>query len=291
MIITCPRCAASYTVDASAFGNASRTVKCSACGWQWVQTVAARELPVSGPPPAAAFSSVDEHVEKAAATEEKVAWADDPEPEPDIPAVERPKADAHPQAAEGGDPPVADDGQDDVDFEIDLAPEQAEPEKTAPEPSEPEAPIRQPWVAGRGLLALVAGIATVAVLLCGLLLARGTIVETFPQSAGFYRLLGLSVDNAGAGLDIREVTSSREWIDGQETLIVSGTIANVATAAIAVPSLRVALHDGSDRALQSVLMPASGKVLLAGETTRFEVRLPSPPEAAQRIKITFEPEG
>ncbi len=283
MIITCPRCTASYTVDASAFGNASRTVKCSACDWQWVQTVAARQSPGPPPPAAAPLPSDDEHEEKAAAPDEKVAWADDPEPEPDVPSIERPSADAL--------PPADDDGQDDVDFAAEEAPEHAETEQSAPEPSKPEAPVRQPWVAGRGLLALVAGIATVAVLLCGLLLVRGTIVQTFPQSAGFYRLLGLSVDNAGAGLDIGEVTSSREWIDGQEMLIVSGTIANVATAAIAVPSLRVALHDGSDRALQSVLLAASGKVLLAGETTRFEVRLPSPPEAAQRIKITFEPEG
>lgn len=290
MIITCPRCTASYTVDVSAFGNASRTVKCSACDWQWVQTVAARESPGPPPPTATPLPSDDQHEEKAVATEEKVAWADDPEPEPDIPPIEPPSADAHPLAAEGN-PPADDDGQDDVDFAVEMAPEDAEPEQSTPEPSEPEAPVRQPWVAGRGLLALVAGIATVAVLLCGLLLVRGTIVQTFPQSAGFYRLLGLSVDNAGAGLDIREVTSSREWIDGQEMLVVSGTIANVATAAIAVPSLKVALHDGSDRALQSVLLPASGKVLLAGETTRFEVRLPSPPEAAQRIKITFEPEG
>jgi predicted Zn finger-like uncharacterized protein len=43
MIIACPNCATSYTVDSSAFGNESRTVRCSACGHAWLQSGKAPE--------------------------------------------------------------------------------------------------------------------------------------------------------------------------------------------------------------------------------------------------------
>lgn len=293
MIITCPSCSVSYTVDASAFGNASRTVKCTACGWQWVQTVAAPVKPKPATAAVAAQTLPDDGVDESSpAAEEKVAWSDSSGPEPAAAATNQPSPPAAEETTAEGETPAADEPEDAVDFEIEMASEQAEAEETATDlPPEPEVPPRPPWVAGRWVLAAVGAIATVAVLLCGLLLVRGPIVEAFPQSAGFYRLLGLSVDNAGAGLDIRGVTSSREWIDGQEVLIVSGTIVNVSTTALAVPALKVALYGDGDQSLQSVVMPAAGKLLLTGEQTRFEVRLPSPPEAAQRIKITFEREN
>ena len=37
MIIACPRCGASYAVEARAFGLQPRTVECSACGERWQQ--------------------------------------------------------------------------------------------------------------------------------------------------------------------------------------------------------------------------------------------------------------
>ncbi len=36
MIITCPRCSASYTVDADLLGASGRTIRCSACGHEWL---------------------------------------------------------------------------------------------------------------------------------------------------------------------------------------------------------------------------------------------------------------
>lgn len=64
MILTCPSCATSYSVDAAKLGNAGRTVRCAACGERWTaKTETDLELTSDDPfvtPPAAAEAPLAE---------------------------------------------------------------------------------------------------------------------------------------------------------------------------------------------------------------------------------------
>ncbi|MCU0838391.1 MAG: hypothetical protein MUE49_06675 [Rhodospirillales bacterium] len=243
------------------------------------------------PPPGDAHSEIADlsFGEAMAAAQQAIAHAAKPEsvdggaPAPaaadrgnEAARTDAPAAPANSAAVVAGEP---------EDFEIELGSDDlpappVEPER-APPPSLPRAP--------RWVVALSAAAATVVVLVIVLLLSRSVILDAVPGSAGVYRMFGMTVDAVGVGLDIADVTSSREWSDEQEALIVVGHITNTTPGPLPVPPLKVALYGAADEALQSVTVPAAGKVLLAGESTVFRARIVAPQEAAQRIKITFDP--
>src|ERR1700733_14818104 len=67
------------------------------------------------------------------------------------------------------------------------------------------------------------------------IVARDKIVAIWPQTAQFYDMVGYSAEPLGAGLDIANITSTRN-ADG---LIVEGDITNRTNAPRPVPHLRV----------------------------------------------------
>lgn len=330
MIVACPHCGSRYDVDATLFGDAPRTVKCSECGWEWLHLPGETELTPA--PPAAAddlFLPDDGNAKRGGAGPDggdggsHDRFQDSPNarsgtfsfgdamavaqqaiaeqtgrdgsetalsPETgNAPAAASPKpgeADSGTQpgtgAAHGKTPPGMPADAD--DFEIELSSDDGEMQPPSPPPSSPPPPPRVP----RWLVAVSAAAATVVILAVLLLLGRGLVLDVAPGTAGVYRMFGLTVDALGAGLEIGDVASSREWSDGQESLIVSGQITNTTAGPKPVPPLRVGLYNEADEALQSVIVPAVGKALMAGETTTFRARIAAPQETAQRIKITFD---
>jgi len=301
MIVACPHCSSQYDVDAALFGEAPRTVKCSDCGWEWLHLPDGVDFP---PAPAAwnaepaetsaaahadgpdlSFGDAMAAAQLAIADAAKDASGDTALPAPTDAGAFAVAPAAGGSAAKGqpdGDAPAGPAADAEDDFEIELGSE--ETETVAAEPPPPAPPPRVPrWVVG-----ISAAAATVVVLAAGLLLGRHAILEAVPGSAGMYRMLGVAVDAIGAGLEIGDVASSREWSEGEEALIVSGQITNTTPGPMPVPPLKVALYNEADQPLQSVTIPAAGKVLMAGETTPFRARIASPQETAQRIKITFD---
>ncbi len=298
MIVACPHCDSRYEVDAVAFGDAPRTVKCSRCGWEWLHLPRQGDAPAPSPAspqplPEIADSGMADlsFGEAMVAAQQVIAQATKPDGDDEAaPAGDR--AATRPVSAEKTRDP---EGADTVaapastaaaageheDFEIELGSD----EVTAPQvEAEPEPPPRAP----RWVVAVSAAAATLVVLLIVLLLSRNIILDAMPGTAGVYRMFGMTVDPVGVGLDIGDVTSSREWSDDQEALIVIGQITNTTPGPLPVPPLKVALYNAADEALQSVIVPAAGRVLLAGETTTFRARILAPQDAAQRIKITFD---
>ncbi len=278
----------------SVFGTAPRTVKCAACDWQWVETPALDVSPFSA-------SGAREDLSNAAVQHAAIASMVAAEnggapvwpvreagvgPPPLPPEVVTSAISA---AEAGGDADIkAQAGQksparSEDDFEIDLA-NVTEPSATLAA----EDAAQEPWRAPRWLVAVVAIAATVIILLAGGLILRQTLIEAIPESAAVFRLLGLSVEVRRPGLEIRDVTSSREWSGPEEVLVVTGTVANVSGGPIAIPSLRIALNDAGERELQSVTVSGAGRVLLAGDSSSFQARILGPLETAVRIKITFE---
>lgn len=183
-------------------------------------------------------------------------------------------------------------------FEPARAPSTAEDEVTAPPPpaedaAESESPLRRFRVLRRqGTIVLAAGAVAVTLLVSvGLLAAsRGLVMAAFPGSAGFYSAVGLAPsDSFAEGLEIRGVSSTRSWADGEQILTVAGDLANVAKQPRNLPMVRVVLVDGSDAEIQEVVVLPPGENLPVGESVRFEARISNPADTAERIKVSLAP--
>jgi hypothetical protein len=137
------------------------------------------------------------------------------------------------------------------------------------------------------IAALVVGATMIAVAV--LILARDPIVAVVPGAAKIYGLVGLSGEELGAGLDIRDVRSTREPTGDSETLVIEGIIANTSNGPRNVPLVRVALFDADNEELQFVTVSPDQLALPPGETIDFMARLDNPAATARRIKVTFAP--
>jgi predicted Zn finger-like uncharacterized protein len=117
----------------------------------------------------------------------------------------------------------------------------------------------------------------------GAIFGRDQIVVMWPPAAKAYEMVGLRVQPLGAGLDIANVSSTRN-ADG---LIVEGDITNRIGVPRNVPHLRVALRDGSQRELIFKIIDPPRERLLPGETSHFVVGFLPAPDAASGVIVTF----
>ncbi len=135
------------------------------------------------------------------------------------------------------------------------------------------------------------GWATLAVLVVvgvtGLVMARDQIVEWWPPSARLYTALHLPIEPAGAGLELRRVSPTRETENGLPTLVIQGEVANISEISRRVPKLKVVLRDGSDRELQSWSFTLTEERLQPGASVPFRTSISQPSEAATGLLVTF----
>ncbi len=152
---------------------------------------------------------------------------------------------------------------------------------TRPRPAitAPTAARRRPG-AGLGwmIVILLIGGAVVAAIL-----GRNQVVAMWPQTGQIYDLVGLKTGPLGAGLDIANVTSTRN-ADG---LIVEGDITNRVAVTRSVPHLRVALRDANQHELVFKIIDPPREKLLPGETSHFVVGFLPAPDAAVGVLVTF----
>jgi hypothetical protein len=140
---------------------------------------------------------------------------------------------------------------------------------------------------GNILVATTAAAATLLALTALLILLRGAIVSALPEAAGIYDLIGLASDPLGEGLEIRELASARERVDGQQVMTVTGVVANVAGSRELLPPLRVTLYDATDEELQFVTVRHPQPSLDAGQAIRFETKISSPNLEARQLRVGF----
>jgi len=134
---------------------------------------------------------------------------------------------------------------------------------------------------GIGLLAavLLIGVALLTVLYFG----RDRIIALWPPAARFYSFAGLAPEAPGAGLDITNVTSTRN-VDG---LVVEGDITNRLGVPRPVPQLRVALRDTAQKEVAVKTIDPPKPRLLPGETAHFVVAFMPVSDAAAGVVVTF----
>jgi len=113
--------------------------------------------------------------------------------------------------------------------------------------------------------------------------ARDRIVAMWPPAARVYSFVGLSSEAPGAGLDIAEVTSTRN-VDG---LIVEGNITNRLGVPRTVPQLQVVLRDAGLKQVAVKIVDPPKPRLLPGETAHFVVAFMPVSDTAVGVVVTF----
>lgn len=163
-------------------------------------------------------------------------------------------------------------------------------EPSAPTPTvEPASSPRPAITAGnptrrrRSGLGWVVAILALGAIGAAAIVGREQVVARWPAAERLYGLLGLKTQPIGAGLDIANVSSTRN-ADG---LIVEGDITNKVGVTRAVPQLRVALRDADKHELVFKIVDPPRERLLPGETSHFIVGFLPAPDAAAGVAVTF----
>jgi predicted Zn finger-like uncharacterized protein len=260
MIITCPHCQTKYQVTFEAIGSAGRKVQCAHCHEAWDQGPLGPQKPaLPAPEDDRLFSAMEEDaLDEAFVAEEQAALAEKPaKPLPDLPTT-KPSV---PQSA------------------VDLRQQAAAFSRRQNEVSA-RLPLARFRRASRILgLVLLGGLVATGYF------ARVPIVERYPDLAGVYESVGLGVNVIG--LQFSDLATLRTTTGGNDVLMVSAQIAGIEPHPMPVPPVVVSLLDEAGRPIYEWSVTPQVKDLMAGERTTFDTRLPSPPEEAARVRLSF----
>ncbi|MDO9062642.1 MAG: zinc-ribbon domain-containing protein, partial [Bradyrhizobium sp.] len=220
MHIICPHCTTSYAIKLATLGEAGRTVRCSRCKEVWLaRPEDAVELAAPVPARVPAMAAASAGAGDAAAEWEAMAREDDGAA---TPVVDSPSISADWPATAEGDaspaetnwPSIARDDMRDADA---------------------TRPQRLPWFrklfkrsparAGarrKPSINPVMACAAMGALALALVIWRAEMVRLLPQTADFYRLVGLEVNLRG--LAFKDVKITSETVDGKPVLVIEGVI-------------------------------------------------------------------
>ena len=218
MHIICPHCTTSYAIDLATLGAAGRTVRCSRCKEVWLaRPEDATELK-------AAVPAMAEAAAQAAAPEAREQWDTHASQEHDegqeAPIVDSPSISAGwPASAEGEGSQMSETDWPQV-ARNDVHDMQAPPQ-------------RGPWFAklrkpsalrssGKPIVSLTTVCAGMGALVLALMIWRVDVVRLLPQTAAFYKMVGLNVNLRG--LVFKDVKVTTEIVEGKPVLVVEGVI-------------------------------------------------------------------
>jgi predicted Zn finger-like uncharacterized protein len=281
MHIVCPHCTTSYAVNPATFGEAGRTVRCSRCKQTWlahpeemasaaalVPSMAAAGAGAGGDPDAAGWGDTGQ---------------DDDGQGFDAPMVDSPSISGDWPGS--GDDPAGHNwpslAQDDTDMAADAA----------------ALPPRSTWL--RRLLrprtafrlrsgppiSLSTLCAAMAAMVLALMIWRIDVVRLMPQTASFYKLVGLEVNLRG--LTFKDVKLTTENVDGKPVLVVEGVIVDETRKPVELPRLHFVVRDGQGTEIYAWNAALEQPLLKAGEKAWFRSRLASPPAEGRSIDVRF----
>ena len=286
MHIKCPHCTTSYALDSAALGTIGRTVRCSRCKEVWVarpEDAVAAETPewatAQGGETMAAPAPPNR--DDAAAEWEALAGQDDSEaaapPVVDSPSI---AADAPVDEAAVGDavpPAMAAALNNNEAAPIRPATwfrKLRRPNAGAPGKGKAKASINLPILcSAMGALAMA------------LLIWRVDVVRLLPQTATFYRSVGLDVNLRG--LLFKDVKVTSETSDGKQVLVIEGVITDEARKPVELPRLRFSVRDAQGAEIYAWNAVLEQPILKPGERAWFKSRLASPPPEGREIDVRF----
>ena len=280
MQIICPHCTTSYAVDSATLGAAGRTVRCSRCKEVWlarpedaVETIAPVAAMANASQPAAA--------DDAAAEWEAMAREDDGEAE-DAPVVDSPSI--------SGDWPADEETSAEADADWASALQDDGDDALArPRRGSLFARLPRPQflfrASGKPLISLPTTCAAMGALVLALVIWRVDVVRLLPQTATFYKMVGLEVNLRG--LVFKDVKLTTETVDGKPVLVIEGVITGETRKPVELPRLRFSVRDAQGAEIYAWNTVLQQSVLNPGERAAFKSRLASPPPEGRNIDIRF----
>jgi hypothetical protein len=124
-----------------------------------------------------------------------------------------------------------------------------------------------------------------AAVAAALIVWRAEVVRLLPQTALFYRLVGLEVNLRG--LAFKDVRVSTETVDTKPVLVIEGSIIDVARKPVELPRLRFVVRDAKGTEIYAWNAVLDQAVLKPGEKAWFRSRLASPPPEGQTLDVRF----
>ncbi len=269
MKIVCPHCTTFYAIDPASLGADGRTVRCARCKEVWVARpeAAARADILAPAAMAAGNTSAWENPARAQAVQRD-----------ETPLVESP-------SIASDMPSSADDVMPTIDIEA-QTPHAAMTSDAAPP--------RKGWLRGgsprppkprRALVRLPVACFAMAALTMALIVWRADIVRLLPQTAQFYKLVGLEVNLRG--LSFRDVKVTSETSDDKPVLVIEGTIVDTGRKPVELPRLRFIVRDAKGVEIYAWNAVLEQPVLKPGEKAWFRSRLASPPPESRSIDVRF----
>jgi predicted Zn finger-like uncharacterized protein len=273
MHIICPHCTTSYAIDPATLGSAGRTVRCSRCKEVWLarpeDAVLAQVLVPS-------MAEAGNHAPNSAAMAAPTAPA---EQDHETPVVESPSISAEwptegeATSREPGWPSVG--GNDGVSAAVAVR----RPRSSLLRRLKPSLSFRMPGVSPTTLCAAMGA------LVLALMIWRVDVVRLLPQTAAFYKLVGLDINLRG--LVFKDVKVSSENAEGKQVLVIEGVIIGEAKKPVELPRLRFSVRDAQGAEIYAWNAVLEQPVLKPGEKAWFKSRLASPPPEARNIDVRF----
>jgi predicted Zn finger-like uncharacterized protein len=273
MNIVCPHCTTSYAINLATLGEAGRTVRCARCKETWL---ARPEDAVE----AAVQPAMAEAGHSAGQRDLSAAWNGAAGGSEGTPVVES--------------PPIANDWQDEasstnkddwIALVRDAAPEE-EPERAGWFGRVlKRKPRQEQSTTGRRFGRLSTACAAMGALVVALVVWRADVVRLAPQTAGFYRLVGLNVNLRG--LAFKDVKVTSETVEGKPVLVIEGVIVGESKKTVDLPRLRFSVRDAQGAEIYAWNSVLEQTTLNPGEHTSFKSRLASPPAQGRSIDIRF----
>ena len=282
MHIICPHCTTSYAIDPATLGSAGRTVRCSRCKEVWLARPE-DAIEVAAATPAMAAAGQPAGSTDAAAEWEALAREDDSR-EQDTPVVDSPSisgdwpvdGEGSSQAPDADWPSVARDDAHDAEF---ARPQRLSWLRTL---LRPLASHRTP---GKPFVSLPTACAAMGALVLALIIWRVDVVRLLPQTAAFYKMVGLEVNLRG--LMFKDVKIASETVEGKPVLVIEGVISGQTRNPVELPRLRFSVRDAQGAEIYAWNAVLEQPVLKPGEHAWFKSRLASPPPEGRNIDVRF----
>ena len=280
MHIVCPHCTTSYAINPATLGPGGRTVRCSRCKETW-QARPEDAIEMASAVPAMAELS-QSTANDAAAEWEALAQEEEGQ---DAPVVDSPSISAGwPAEGEGSQPSGGSDwpsaARQDAENheEIPITTHGQRLARLFRLPSLPRIPFMPSF-------GLPTACAAMGALILALMIWRAEVVRLLPQTATFYRMVGLEVNLRG--LAFKDIKISNETVDGKPVLVIEGTIIGQTKNPVELPRLRFSVRDAQGAEVYAWNAVLEQSVLKPGERAYFKSRLASPPPEGRNIDVRF----
>jgi len=278
MHIVCPHCTTSYAIKPATLGAAGRTVRCSRCKETWLaRPEDAIEIPAAVP--AMAASSQTAEADAAADWDAMAREERGRETGGDAPVVDSPSilADLPTDSGDSDWPSVARRDAE-AHEEIAISSHRQRLARLFKRPSLP----RIPYMPSVGL---PTACATMGALLLALVIWRADVIRLLPQTATFYKMVGLNVNLRG--LMFKDIKITNETVEGKPVLVIEGAIVGATGRPVELPRLRFSVRDEQGAEIYAWNAVLEQTVLKPGERAVFKSRLASPPPEGRNIDVRF----